>query len=134
VSAVDDGDVQVGVRLLDAPVNRRDDPRAMVYIVDHVAPGTTFRRRIVVRNGSPIQRRIAVYPAGADVDKDGFMFAPDRTENELSSWVGLDQSEVDLEADQEREVWVTISVPKEASAGNGTPWSGPRSPTTPTRA
>jgi hypothetical protein len=40
----------IGVRLLDAPVTAGDDPRARVYIVDHLAPGTVIHRRIEVSN------------------------------------------------------------------------------------
>src|SRR5688572_30162225 len=36
----------IGIRLVDAPVTARDDPRAQIYIVDHLAPGTVITRRI----------------------------------------------------------------------------------------
>ncbi|WP_422755829.1 hypothetical protein [Micromonospora sp. WMMD708] len=107
----------VGIRLLDAPVNRRDDSRAQKYIVDHVHPGTTIKRRIVVENVSEIARKIAVYAAAAEVDRTGFVFAPDRTPNELSSWITIDRGEVELEPDDESVLTVTIAVPEKASAG-----------------
>ncbi|MFI6066033.1 hypothetical protein ACIA47_12315 [Micromonospora sp. NPDC051227] len=107
----------VGVRLLDAPVNRRDDTRAHKYIVDHVHPGTTIRRRIVVENVSPVKRLVDVYPAAADVTEKGFVLAPDRTQNELSSWIEVDKTQVKLGSDDEATVWVTIRVPKKAEAG-----------------
>ncbi|MBW4701716.1 MULTISPECIES: DUF916 domain-containing protein [unclassified Micromonospora] len=107
----------VGIRLLDAPVNRRDDSRAHKYIVDHVHPGTTIRRRIVVENVSEVERKIAVYAAAAEIDRTGFVFAPDRTPNELSSWITVDRDEVELEPDDEAVLTVTITVPKKASAG-----------------
>ena len=40
----------IGLRLVDAPATARDDPRAQVYIVDHLAPGTVIHRRIEVSN------------------------------------------------------------------------------------
>ncbi|MEV4773724.1 hypothetical protein [Micromonospora humida] len=107
----------VGIRLLDAPVNRRDDSRAHKYVVDHVHPGTTIKRRIVVENVSEVDRKIAVYAAAAEVDRTGFVFAPDRTPNELSSWITIDQGEVELEPDEEAVLTVTIVVPEKASAG-----------------
>ncbi|MEV1153893.1 hypothetical protein AB0J27_00585 [Micromonospora chokoriensis] len=61
----------VGIRLLDAPVNRRDDTRAYKYIVDHVKPGTTIKRRVAVRNSSEIQRKVAFYAAAASVSEKG---------------------------------------------------------------
>ncbi|TDB71345.1 hypothetical protein E1182_25355 [Micromonospora sp. KC721] len=107
----------VGIRLLDAPVNRRDDTRAHKYIVDHLHPGTTIRRRVVVKNPSKIPRDVALYAAAADVTGDGFVFAPDRTENELSSWIKVTPDKVRLDPDQETEALVTIEVPEKAEAG-----------------
>ncbi|GAA2193114.1 hypothetical protein [Micromonospora lupini] len=104
----------VGIRLLDAPVERRADSRARRYIVDHVHPGTTIKRRIVVQNTSEVRRAIAVYAAAADVTTEGFSFAADRTENELSSWIHVDDGKLQLDADQETELLVTIAVPAKA--------------------
>lgn len=104
----------VGIRLLEAPIERRADSRARKYIVDHVHPGTTIKRRIIVQNTSEVRRAIAVYAAAADVTKDGFFFAPDRTENELSSWIHVDDGKLQLDADQETELLVTIAVPAKA--------------------
>ncbi|MFF0657297.1 hypothetical protein [Micromonospora tulbaghiae] len=107
----------VGVRLLDAPVNRRDDTRAHKYIVDHVQPGTTIRRRIVVENASKVRRDVDVYPAAAEVTDKGFGFPPGRAENELSSWISVDRDRVELGADDETTIRVTIRVPEKAEAG-----------------
>ncbi|MEU4779062.1 hypothetical protein [Micromonospora sp. NPDC023633] len=106
----------VGIRLLDAPVNRRDDSRAHKYIVDHLRPGTTIERRIMVKNLSEDRRPVAVYAAAADVTGAGFVLAPDRTENELSSWITVNRPELDLEPGEETEVLVTIEVPRDAEA------------------
>ncbi|MBM0275657.1 hypothetical protein [Micromonospora tarensis] len=113
----EDVPAEVGVRLLDAPVNRRDDTRAHKYIVDHVHPGTTIRRRMVVKNDSEVRRRIDVYPASAEVTDNGFEFGPDRSENELSSWIRVDETQVVLGPDKEATIWVTIRVPEKAEAG-----------------
>ncbi|MEH1098695.1 hypothetical protein [Micromonospora sp. CPCC 205561] len=107
----------MGIRLLDAPVSRRDDARAHQYVVDHVNPGTTIRRRIVVANPSQLRQDVAVYPAAAAVEKDEWTVAPDRTANELSSWITLDRDHLDLKPDLETTAWATIRVPKDASAG-----------------
>ncbi|MEU4771493.1 hypothetical protein [Micromonospora sp. NPDC023644] len=107
----------VGIRLLDAPVNRRDDSRAHKYIVDHLRPGTTIERRIMVKNLSGDRRPVAVYAAAADVTGEGFVLAPGRTENELSSWITVNRPELDLEPGEETEVLVTIEVPRDAEAG-----------------
>ncbi|MFF5215181.1 hypothetical protein [Micromonospora sp. NPDC000442] len=107
----------VGIRLLDAPVDRRDDSRAHKYIVDHVRPGTEFERRVMVQNRGESRSPVALYAAAADVDNQGFVFAPGRTENELSSWVTVNRPELDLNPDEQAEVLVTIAVPRNAEAG-----------------
>jgi hypothetical protein len=114
-----------GIRLLDAPVNRREDSRAHRYIVDHVAPGTTIKRRIVVENKAEVRRPVSVYPAAAEVSPDGFVFAPGRTPNELTSWISVERGEVPLDPDEEKTLWVTIAVPRQASAGEryGVVWA-----------
>ncbi|MGK5743181.1 hypothetical protein [Micromonospora sp. URMC 103] len=110
-------DTGVGIRLLDAPLNRRDDTRAHKYIVDHVKPGTTFERRVMVKNTSEIHRRVTLYAAAADVTADGFRLAPDRAENELSSWIRVEPGEEALAPDEEVEALVTVEVPRKAEAG-----------------
>jgi len=42
----------IGLRLVDVPVSASDDPRAQLYIVEHLAPGTVIERRIEVSNTS----------------------------------------------------------------------------------
>ncbi|TDC33227.1 hypothetical protein [Micromonospora sp. KC213] len=98
-------------------MSRRDDPRAHHYIVDHVNPGTTIRRRVTVQNVATIRRQIAIYPAAATINKDRWDVAPDRTANELSSWISVDHDRLKLPPEQEATVLVTIAVPKNASAG-----------------
>ncbi|MEH0982789.1 hypothetical protein [Micromonospora sp. CPCC 205556] len=98
-------------------MDRRDDTRAHKYIVDHVRPGTTIKRRVLVRNLSEDRRPISVYAAAADVTTEGFVFAPGRTENELSSWIHVDRAEPHLAPDEEIEVLATIEVPEKAEAG-----------------
>lgn len=107
----------VGIRLLDAPVSRRDDSRAHKYVVDHLRPGTTIERRVMVKNLSEDRRPVAVYAAAADVTGAGFVLAPGRTENELSSWITVNGRELDLAPDEETEVLVTVEVPRDAEAG-----------------
>ncbi|AWI29473.1 hypothetical protein E3E14_13550 [Streptomyces sp. ICN441] len=111
------GEVAVGIRLVDAPVSRRDDERAHRYIVDHLRPAERIRRRIAVTNLSPARQRVRLYPAAAMVGKDGFAFAPGRTGNELTSWVRLKHSEFVLEPDETAKVWTEITVADDATRG-----------------
>jgi hypothetical protein len=107
----------VGIRLLDAPVNRRDDTRAHRYVVDHLKPGTTITRRVLVENTSEIPRNVSLYAAAATVGDTGFEFAPDRTQNELTSWISVEPGEEALAPGEEVEALVTLAVPRRAEAG-----------------
>lgn len=110
-------DGSIGVRLLDAPAGRRDDPRARLYIVDHLAPGTTIERRIEVSNSTSQAADISVYAGAAAIEDGTFAIADARTPNELTTWVSLDRSIVDVPAGGQSPVRVTIDVPDDASAG-----------------
>lgn len=111
------GPRSIGVRLLDAPVDRKDDPRALSYIVDHVAPGTTIQRHVEVSSTGPGFAEVSVYPAAAVVAGDGFVGQEGATANELSSWTRLDRSTLTLRQGAHQSVAVTISVPADAAPG-----------------
>jgi hypothetical protein len=107
----------VGIRLLEAPTAREKDPRARRSIVDHVKPGESFSRLFEVSNTTDGRRAISLYAAGADVTGGEFKPADGRTQNELSSWISIDTTVSDLDAGQSARPRLTITVPREASAG-----------------
>ncbi|MBK5228346.1 MAG: hypothetical protein JJE05_07555 [Actinobacteria bacterium] len=51
----------IGLRLLDAPATEQGDPRAQVYIVDHLAPGSVIHRRIEVSNTATSTAHVVLY-------------------------------------------------------------------------
>ncbi|WP_147944382.1 peptidase [Microbispora sp. CSR-4] len=106
-----------GIRLLEIPENRLDDPRSHAFIVDHVNPGTTFTRRLEVFSTSSEPRHVTVYPAAARVGNGGVTFAPGRAGNELTSWITLDRTEVDVPPHGHVPVTATVAVPPTASKG-----------------
>ncbi|MEU7879604.1 peptidase [Microbispora bryophytorum] len=106
-----------GIRLLEIPENRLDDPRSHAFIVDHVNPGTTFTRRLEVFSTSPRRQHVSLYPAAARVGDEGFTFAPARTANELTSWITLNRTSVDLPPHGRLPVTITVAVPSTASKG-----------------
>ena len=57
----------IGVRLLEAPVARQNDPRAREYIVDHISEGTTISRRMEVVNGTTERQTFQLYAGGAKI-------------------------------------------------------------------
>jgi hypothetical protein len=107
----------VGIRLLEAPTARQNDPRARRSIVDHVKPGESFSRRFEVSNTTDGRRAISIYAAAADVRGGEFVPADGRTQNELSSWITVDTQGVDLESGQTVQPRLTITVPRGATAG-----------------
>ncbi|MFG2048562.1 hypothetical protein ACGFIW_14175 [Micromonospora sp. NPDC048935] len=105
----------------------------MRYIVDHLPPGTTIKRQLLIRNRTDEARRIDVYPAAATVEDSEFRFGEGRATNELTSWITLDRSVVEVEPWGETRVLATIVVPRDAARGEryGVVWasatSAPRS-------
>lgn len=113
----DPGTRGVGIQLLDAPVSRRDDPRALRYIVDHVAPGAVIERHVLVMNRSSERQVIDVYPGAAAVEGERFRFGEGRAANELTSWVGIDRQRLELNAGEAAKLGLTIRVDPKASSG-----------------
>jgi hypothetical protein len=107
----------VGIRLVDAPVATRDDPRARVYIIDHVKPGTTIQRRIEVSNDTGNTTAVAVYPAAAAIKGGSFVGLEGRTPNELSTWTTVSTPHLRLADGADQMVGVTIDVPSDAPPG-----------------
>ncbi|MDQ1379883.1 MAG: hypothetical protein QOJ71_602 [Actinomycetota bacterium] len=118
----------VGVRLIDVPARAAADPRARLYIVDHVNPGTLVRRRIEISGGGAAAH-ILVYPDAATIAKGSFLGARGHTANDLTSWTSVAPHTVDLRADHTTDVTVTIAVPSDAAPGEryGVIWAETRS-------
>jgi hypothetical protein len=117
----------IGIRLLTAPVSERANPLARLYIIDHLAPGTTIHRRIQVANMSRSAAHLTAYTAAASIAHGQFLFAPGHQQNLMTTWVHLSRPVLLLAAGQRARERVTIRVPRNArrrasSAGS----SGPR--------
>jgi hypothetical protein len=122
----------IGLKLLDAPVSRRDDQRAHGAIIDHLPPGTVIKRRVQIENHTGDPWPIKVYSGAATVDKNGFLPANGDQPNELTTWTSLDQKNIKVPAQGNQQVWVTIKVPRKASAGEryGVIWAAAEAPPT----
>jgi len=107
----------VGIQLLEGPKNREKDPRAHRYIVDHLAPGTTIRRKLRVVNSSAKRQQVTVYPGPATLKQGKFVFDSDGDGDELTSWISLDKGELNLQPGAKAVVEATVAVPRAASAG-----------------
>ena len=115
----------VGIRIVDVPTNRSDDPRARPYIVDHVAPGTTISRRVEVSNNTAETQVVQLYAAAAAIGDGGFQFGEGRAANDLTTWTTVDPATVKPPAGGKSLATVEIVVPADASPGEryGVVWA-----------
>lgn len=107
---------EVGIRLLEAPTDRADDPRARSYIIDRVAPGTSFTRRVEVVNGASERRKLLLYVAPASIEGGEFTIAPAGERSELVEWARLDPRELTLEPGERAVATMRLGVPPDAAA------------------
>ncbi|MEU0942330.1 peptidase [Streptomyces canus] len=114
-----------GIQLLEAPVNRRDDPRAYRHIVDHLPPGSVIRRQVGVANKSSEPLSVEVYPGAAAIHDGQFVGKTGRAHDELTEWTTVDHSTLKLPPGATAPVTVTIRVPRNAVSGEryGAVWA-----------
>lgn len=107
----------LGVRLLDAPTARENDPRARAYIIDQVRPGATFVRHVEVTNGDPGPMDVLVYPTTATIEGGSFTFGGRGQPGEVPQWVSVAPTALHLASGGRATVTVTVAVPHDAPSG-----------------
>ena len=107
----------ISIGLAEAPSDRADDPRALSYVIDHVAPGSTIERSVRVGNTTEQPQKVELYAAAADVADGEMQFAEGRTANELTGWVTVSTASVEVLPGGEVIAEVTITVPSDAADG-----------------
>lgn len=107
----------IGVRLLDAPADEKNNPRARIYIIDFLPLGSVIHRHIGVTNYSASRRRVTLYAGAASISHGTFNVAPGRTRNDLTTWIKLSPAKVSLRPHASARITVTIAVPRDAYAG-----------------
>lgn len=108
----------IGVRLLDAPVDRRDDPRASRAIIDHLQPGDQIERRMLVVNTYDEGYDVPVYAEGATVENSSFRaVGKDADQPQIVDWISVSPSPLSLTGQSSGEVIVAIDVPTDAPDG-----------------
>ena len=107
----------LGIRLMEAPVDRADDPRAQSFIIDHVAPGVSFSRRIEVVNTTDSALDVELYPGAADITDAGWTPAPGAAENQLTGWIDVDPPQLTIPPGGGSTATVTVRVPEGAGSG-----------------
>jgi hypothetical protein len=107
----------IGIKLLEGPAAKRDDPRAQLYIVDNLPAGTTIHRKVGVTNHTSKAMRISLYAAAASIKDGAFSPAAGHTQNEVSGWITVSPSAVDVAPGAQVAATVTIAVPQGATNG-----------------
>ena len=107
----------VGIRLLDAPVARRDDPRARIYVVDQVRPGAAFTRRVEVSNGTDEPQRLLLYGATAGIEDGLFTVAARGEPGPVAGWTTVAPDQLTLAPGARASVAVVVRVPADTVAG-----------------
>jgi hypothetical protein len=125
--ATDNG--SIGIRLVDVPASAGNDPRARLYIVDHLAPGTIIHRRVEVTNTTASTAHILLYAAAATIADGSFLGAAGHTPNDLSTWTSVSPGAPDVPARGHITATVTIALPHDAAPGEqyGVVWAEARS-------
>lgn len=115
----------VGIRIVDVPTGRTDDPRARQYIVDHVSPGSTISRRVEVSNDTGKSQAVQLYAGAATIVEGSIAFGEGRAANDLTSWTTVDPPTVNLAAGRKATATVRIAVPANAGPGEryGVVWA-----------
>lgn len=111
------GPGSIGLKLVDVPAETQDDPRARVYIVDHLPPGSVIRRRIEITNSTRTTGQVTLYAAGASITKGSFLGDEGHTPNDLSTWTAVQPKLSDIRAGGRLTASVTITVPSDAAPG-----------------
>ncbi|HVF74029.1 MAG TPA: hypothetical protein VM938_03190 [Acidimicrobiales bacterium] len=119
----------IGLRLVEAPVAAKDDPRARIYIVDHLAPGTVIERRVEVSNSTTSSHHVALYSSAATIEDGAFVGAEGRTPNDVSRWTTVSPGTIDVAAGAKLTAVVKVAVPDDAAPGEqyGVVWAEARS-------
>jgi hypothetical protein len=119
----------LGLQLLNVPFGAREDPRARLYIVDHLHPGTVIHRQIKVSNTTASRLPISLYPAAAAITNGTFVGAAGHTADSLSTWASITPHVADVRVGGHLTASVTIAVPRDASPGEqyGVIWAETRS-------
>jgi hypothetical protein len=115
----------LSIRLLDAPSARKDDPRARIYIVDHLRQGDRIQRHVELANNGDGPLQVQLYAAAAKVADGQFRFADARIGNDLTSWTTVRPGRVTVPAHGKATAEVTVAVPTDATDGEryGVVWA-----------
>lgn len=107
----------IGIGLVEVPVDRQEDPRALTYIVDHVQPGAVITRRIQVVNGHDETVTLDLYASAAQLADGSFVVADGRGGGPPADWITVEPASVSVPAMGREAATITIDVPRDATRG-----------------
>ncbi len=107
----------LGIRLTEMPASEQADPRARLYVIDHVAPGTSITRQVEISNTGDEVLAVSLYAAAAAIHDGAFLGAPGRTADAVSSWTTVSPGRVAVPAGSAVAASISIAVPADASPG-----------------
>lgn len=106
----------LGLRLVEAPESRRDDPRAATTVVDHVAPGAMFTRRLEATNGGDEPMAVRFYVRPAQV-RDGTLAIDETGTGLVSEAVTIEPAGGTIPPGGSLAATARFAVPRDAPAG-----------------
>jgi hypothetical protein len=107
-----------GIRLLQAPVSERSNPRARLDIIDSLHPGTVIHRLIRVGDLGSTPVKLRIYAAAAVIRQGQFLPANGQyRQDQMTTWIRVRHPLVRLRPGGKRDVMVTIAVPHDAPQG-----------------
>ena len=106
-----------GVRLVDVPVDKAHNPRALRYIIDYLPTGTVIHRRILILNQEPRTAHFTVYPDAAQIRREYFTGDAGSTRSELTRWIRVQHPKVTLRPGASVMDTITVKVPRGATRG-----------------
>lgn len=115
----------LGIRLLEAPSTRANDPRAQSYIIDHLNPPAVIERDFEVSNGTDRPLLVELYAGPARIQSGGFVPADRGAESDLTDWIEITPAQVQLSPGEKARGTTKISVPDTAETGEyyGAVWA-----------
>ena len=107
----------LSIRLLDAPSDRRDDPRARIYIIDHLRQGGRIDRHVELGNTTDKPLTVSVYAAAAKLADGQFRFGDGHAANDLTRWTTITPASLVVPPHGTGTAAVTVAVPADATDG-----------------
>lgn len=97
---------------------RTSNAESWQFIYD-TDPGNTFEEKIFVKNNGTEKMTLTLYGADGVITQQGSFSAktPDQPQFNVGKWIHMETSSVELEPDEEKEVNVTIEIPKDTPGG-----------------